>query len=63
MTVYLLCVETAEGERRKASLSFTDDDAAIAYVLHTARGTALELWRGTRLIATVDERPCIAQAA
>ena len=33
-----------------------DDDAAIAYALRTARGGALEVWRGTKLVATVDER-------
>lgn len=35
---------------------FADDDAAIAYALGAAQGGAVEVWRGGKLVATVDER-------
>jgi hypothetical protein len=39
-----------------ASLQFSNDGAAIAYALRTAQGGAVEVWRGLKLIATIDER-------
>jgi hypothetical protein len=47
-----------------ASIQFSDDDAAIAYALRAAQGGAVEVWRGLKLIATIDERaPCEEQLA
>ena len=63
MTVYTIRTETLDGRRALEALPFIDDDAAIAYCLPTARGKALELWRGARIVATVDERPCLSRAA
>ena len=44
-----------------ASGVFADDDAAIAYALRVAQGGAVEVWRGGKLVATVDERASVEE--
>lgn len=62
MTIYTLRIETVHGDRSEQQLSFANDDAAISYALPITRGRALEILRGDRLIAIVDERPCLMRA-
>ena len=40
---------------------FPNDDAAIAHGPRAAQGGAIEIWRGKKLVATVDERPSLEQ--
>jgi hypothetical protein len=61
MAVYKISSVTMRGEAAGHTMSFEDDDAAIAYALPLARGNLIEVWRGGRLIATVDERPCLVR--
>lgn len=62
MSRYTLELRTTGGQQSRQELTFQDDEAAIWHALASARGKLLELWRGDRLIATVDERPCGAKS-
>lgn len=59
MTRYQILYDRSGGKRVEEVLAFVDDDAAISYALPLARGSLVEIRRGGRLIATVDERPCL----
>lgn len=60
MQDYVVVRQPVAGAPETQQCRFQDDDAAVAYILPLARGFLLELWRGPRLVATVDERPCLA---
>jgi hypothetical protein len=63
MTDYSIVREDVAGRRLADLHPFQDDDAAISYVLPIAKGGRVEIWRGEKLIAAVDERRCLQQSA
>lgn len=62
-TIYTLRVQAGGSEPEVQGLPFVSDHAAIWYALPLARGKLVEVWRGERLIATVDERPEVLRGA
>lgn len=60
MKDYVVVRQPLDGSRTCETCRFQDDDAAVAYILPLARGLLLEVWQDDRLVATVDERPCLA---
>lgn len=63
MQDYRIRTQAVGGTRTEEHLTFGDDDAAISYALPLARGKLIEIWNEEKLIATVDERPCLTAAA
>ena len=60
MPSYTISILSSTGDAVTESWAFEDDDAAIAYALPLARGKLIEVRRDSKLVATVDERPCAA---
>ena len=59
MVTYSLNIQTADGLVSQEELRFPNDAGAIMYSLQIAQGRALELRRGDKLLATIDERACV----
>ena len=56
MLIYALRYEHSQG-RESRTFGFPSDDEAIKYALASASGSKVELWRGKKMLASVDERP------
>jgi hypothetical protein len=56
MLIYALRYEHSKG-RESRTFGFPSDDEAIKYALGSASGSKVEVWRGKKMIASVDERP------
>jgi hypothetical protein len=54
--MYTLKFESVGGRSAK-TIEFESDDEAIKFALGSAGGGKVEVWRGAKMLASVDERP------